>query len=401
MAGPAAIHPSEIGPSSKIEEDQDEDYDLKAPVKKIRETDRQINRPTTPPAAKEELKREREGEVKKIESVGQKRPDNPKAQREVTKALVGVGENDRAMPFADRGVELAEKTRDPKALGDSLALRAQVQQKRGRVEEAYADSARACELDPANTKACQISMMTRGRTNRGVPASPRAVQEGFKEPSPSPGPDPWPTGGPIPSVAPQGAGANPGPGASGTDPTRSLALVNEGLARMKLDPQAGLRLLDRAVAADPASAKARVARSQGRRIAGDGPGALKDAEAAVRLDPRNAAAFAARGQAKAALGRPPEEVTIDLATARELDPGFSALYTETLARLGLGNSGLKATSTNETDQPEKHSSRQTKGSLMGRLRSGNTALTIAAALILLFGIAFVIWKKQSGSPDPP
>ena len=61
-----------------ISDDESEENDLNVPIKKIKETDRQIANPSTPPAVKEELKREREGEVKKIESIGQSAPTTPR-----------------------------------------------------------------------------------------------------------------------------------------------------------------------------------------------------------------------------------------------------------------------------------------------------------------------------------
>ncbi len=335
-------------PAAEAEEDY---LDLQTPVKKIKSADQQLSNPSTPPAVKEELKREREGEVQKIESVGTKKPDNIKAQTEVTKALSSVGENDRALPFADRGVALAEAKGDSKGLGQSLVLRAVVQQKRGKVEEAYADSSRACELNPANSKACQLALLTRGRTNAlgGKPAGSAASGENPSGGSRSgPGED-FPGGSnPAPPGGTDAATREiPGGGVTtaSADSLLSAGLVEQAKAKLKLDRSAGLKLLDRAVEADPKSAKARAARSQARRAGGDGAGALADAEAAVRLDPRSAEAFAARGQAKAALGRSAQEVAEDLGAARELDPSFSALYQETLAGLG-GGSGAAPTAAN-------------------------------------------------------
>ncbi len=323
-------------PVSEFEDQED----LIAPIKKIKQADQQISNPATPPAVKEELKREREGEVQKIETVGNKKPNSLKAQTEVTKALSSVGENDRALPFADRGVTLAEGKGDAKALGQSLVLRAVVQQKRGKVEEAYADSARACEMNPGNARACQLALLPRGRINfygDNPAAAVRTDGGASPEGGAAAGPDASTPDNPSrPAGVDASARESSGGGVTtaSADSLRSASLVEQAQAKLKLDREAGLKLLDRAVEADPKSAKARAARSQARRAGGDGAGALEDAQAAVRLDPRSAEAFAARGQAKAALGLSAQEVAADLGSARELDPSFSALYQETLAGLG-------------------------------------------------------------------
>lgn len=374
-----------------------EDDDLLAPVKKIKAADKQIASPATPPAAKEELKREREGEVKKIEAVGDRKPADHKAQREVTKALSSVGENDRAMPFADRGVALAEAQGNPRLLGESLALRAQVQQKRGNVEEAYADSSRACETDPSNTRACQLALLTRGRSNSSAGRVPgnAAQADGARAPGNS-GERSGGTSSPAASAGPgslaSGAVSAPGPATLDAGSLRSASLIEEARAKLKLDPAAGMRLLERAVEAAPRSAKARVARSQARRSGGDAAGALEDAEAAVRLDPKNAPAWAARGEAKAVLGKPLAEVAADLAAARELDPKFSSLYEDALA--GLGNNPGETAASGDS----------AAGVPGARAKNGGAPFrvwgTIIGLGILIVGVFLWLMIRPKRSPPP-
>ncbi|MBI4677520.1 MAG: tetratricopeptide repeat protein [Elusimicrobia bacterium] len=303
--------------------------DIRDSTGKIEDLTQRIDDPSTPPEEKPKYEAAREAEVSNIEQVGQKRPENYKAQMDVGKALVKVNEPARAMPFADQAVALSQGK--PKKESAARTLRGTILHGQRDYPSAALECGRAVELDPSNNAAYSCYQLTRDRAaTKGAGPAPGGSQAGPAGAS---------AAGERPSIAAAPLGPEHGAVAGLTDGNalKASALAREAAGKLGLgDSEAGRRLIDKAVGLDPDNAKLRVARGQARLAAKDLQGAREDADAAVRLDPMSAAALFLRIRVGAALGWKPELILADMKSAGRLDPGMLPDLRKIAKGLGLG-----------------------------------------------------------------
>ncbi|MBI5622497.1 MAG: hypothetical protein HY924_01825 [Elusimicrobia bacterium] len=310
------------------QEEDDWLNDVHNSAEEIVDLNTKIENPATSPEDKAKYEAAQEAEVSKIETIGQKRPENFKAQLEVGKALVKVEEPGRAMPFVDQAVALSQGK--PKRESAARTLRGTILQGQGDLPGAARECGRAVELDPANKGAYSCYQLTKDRvaTKRGGTA-PGGSQA---RPDEAAGAGERPAGATAPLVPEQAAIA----GLTDGNRLKASVLAREAEGKLGLgDHEAGRRLLDKAVALDPDNARILAARSHARRSGKDFDGALEDADKAVRLDPMSAAALFARALARHELGWNPEIVLADLRSARRLDPRLLPELRKAAKRFGL------------------------------------------------------------------
>lgn len=283
--------------------------------------------PGITPEAAAEIERQRQESLKKLETIADKRPDNPAANLAVSKSLASVEEAPRAIPYAEKGLKLAESSGDPKLVREALLTGSEVYYKAGNYDLARARAQRILKDNPKDKAALALYMQVkdRGTASSGAPrtgstggASGAAGQN---------------AGAGSATAAPQ-APREPGvamTSASSLEAQRQIAL---GWSRMKLDPGEALKNFEAAVAADPKGAATRAARSKARLEAGDAGGALRDASDAIALQPGFAGGYAARAEAERALGKAEVELLEDYEAAAKLDGSFTEAYKTALARSG-------------------------------------------------------------------
>lgn len=258
--------------------------------------------------------------VGNMTAVAEKRPENPAAQLAVGKSLASVEEAPRAIPYAERGLALAETSGDPKLVREALLTGSEVYAKAGRYDLARERAERVLKTNPRDKDALALYMQVKGR---GTASSA----------SPAGGATAGSSG--AAGQASAGAPAASAPGVAMTSPAsleaqKQIAL---GWSRIKLDPAAALKNFEAAITADPMNASVRVQRSKARLAAGDFPGALGDSDDAIRLDPRLGEAYAARAEAKRALGRAEAELVSDYEAAANLDGRFAEAYKAVATRV--------------------------------------------------------------------
>ncbi|MEK7389931.1 MAG: hypothetical protein AAB036_09540 [Elusimicrobiota bacterium] len=284
----------------------------------------QLRSPNLPPETAADLQRQKQDAVKKIEDIGAKTSANPTAQLAVGRSLASVEEAPRAIPYAERGLQLAQAGGDPDLIRQALLTGSQVYFKAGRYDLARERAQQVLKNNPQDKDALALYMQSKDRTSTSA--------------SPSGGASSAPSAGAADTArTSRGAttAAVPLTSAAALESQRRLAEARRMLA---LDAKSALRSFDLAVAAAPKDGAARAERSRARLEAGDAAGALEDAEAAAALDPRSAAALAARAEAKRALGRKEEDVLADYEAAAKLDGRFTEAYRQALVNMGAGSS---------------------------------------------------------------
>ena len=97
--------------------------DLREDQQAVEQLARDAKAPGISPEAAAEIERQRLESVKKIEKIADTRPDNPAAQLAVGKSLASVEEAPRAIPYAERGLALAETSGDPKLVRGAVSGR--------------------------------------------------------------------------------------------------------------------------------------------------------------------------------------------------------------------------------------------------------------------------------------
>ncbi len=300
--------------------------DLRNDQQEVEQLARDAKVPGITPETASELERQRLESVKRIETIADNRPDNPAAQLAVGKSLASVEEAPRAIPYAERGLALAESSGDPKLVREALLTGSEVYAKAGRYDLARERAERVLKTNPRDKDALALYMQVKGRG-----AASAASPTGGK------------TAGAYGAAgsASAGAPAAAAPGAAMTSPAslearKQIAL---GWSRIKLDPAAALKSFEAAITADPMNAAVRVQRSKARLAAGDFPGALGDSDDAIRMDPRLGEAYAARAEAKRALGRAEAELVTDYEAAANLDGRFAEAYKAVVTRLSASAEG--------------------------------------------------------------
>lgn len=316
--------------------------------------------PGITPEAVAAIERQRQESLKKIETIADKRPDNPAAQLAVGKSLASVEEAPRAIPYAERGLRLAEASGDKTLVREALLTGSEVFYKAGNYALARERAQRILKDDPKDKDALALYMQVkdRGAAAPGAPSGGSAGSGG--------------AGGPGGGYAGSGPGSTPGtrgPDVALTDAAmleakKQIAL---GWSRIKLDPKAALKSFEAAITAAPRSAAVRVERSKARLAAGDAPGALGDSDDAIALDPRLADGYAARVEAKRALGMKEAELLADLETAAKLDPNLLEQYKAMKLRVdgpsadGAGEADGGTAGASAPDGPRPLVSRSAKG----------------------------------------
>jgi len=310
-----------------------------------------------PPEEAARLQKEKAAAVEKIEGIANAEPKDTETQLEVSKSLASVEEAPRAIPYAERGLRLAEASGDKKMIREALLTGSEVFYKAGEYALARERAQRILHQNPKDKDALALYMQVKDRGAAGAPSG------GAKG-----------SGGGAAGSGGGYAGSGPGstPGTRGPDVAMTDAAMLEakkqialGWSRIKLDPKAALKNFEAAITAAPRSAAVRVERSKARLAAGDAPGALGDSDDAIALDPRLADGFAARVEAKRALGMKEAELLADLEAAAKLDPGFAEQYKAMKLRVdgpsasaaaGGGTAGASA-----PDGPRPLVSRSTQG----------------------------------------
>jgi len=288
------------------------------------------------PAETERLLKEKEVAVEHIASIADKRPDNPAAQLAVSKSLATVEEAPRAIPYAERGLKLAESSGDPKLVREALLTGSEVYYKAGNYDLARARAQRILKDNPRDKDALALYMQVKDRGTASS-ASPRTGSAGGGAGAAAG--QQYAAGGSAATAleAPRGPSVAM-TSASSLEAQKQIAL---GWSRMKLDPAAALKNFEAAVAADPQGAATRAARSKARLEAGDARGALQDANDAITLHAGFAGGYAARAEANRALGKAEAELLADYETASKLDGNFTEAYKTVLARSGTAGAAAE------------------------------------------------------------
>lgn len=282
---------------------------------------------TLTPEKRAEQEQVKAGAVRRIEEVAKSDPGDAETQIDVSRSLASVSEAPRAIPYAERGLSLAEKSGDPAMLRAALLAGADAYYRAGRYDESRARAERLLKADPKDKDAMMLFMQVKNRGSAATRAGP-----GSSTTTQTPAPASAPTGGAAatPAAAAAAAPAVPMTNAGGLEARRHLEL---GRSVMRLDPKAALGHFDAALAAAPEDVDALAARARARLETGDAGGARADAEAAARLAPGRADVWGLRAAAGKELGRPEAELLADLEKAASLDPlEFRDAYRELVAR---------------------------------------------------------------------
>jgi tetratricopeptide (TPR) repeat protein len=287
-----------------------------------------------PPEEAARLQKEKSAAVEKIEGIANAEPKDAETQLEVGKSLASVEEAPRAIPYAERGLRLAQASGDKKLVREALLTGSEVFYKAGDYALARERAQRILKDDPQDKDALALYMQVK---DRGAAAA-GATSGG----SMGSGGGAGGSGGGY-----AGSGPGPTPGTRGPSVAMSDASVLEaqkqiaqGWSRIKLDPKAALKNFEAAITAAPRSAMVRVQRSKARLETGDAPGALGDSDDAIALDPRLGDGYAARAEAKRALGLKETELLADLETAANLEGRFTEAYKS--ARLSVYGAAASA-----------------------------------------------------------
>lgn len=367
----------------------DDDWfdELNENTERVAAVTQQLKEPDNSPERTAELQEERKKAVSNITAVAEKRPDNPAAQLAVGKSLASVEEAPRAIPYAERGLALAETSGDPKLVREALLTGSEVYAKAGRYDLARERAERVLKTNPRDKDALALYMQVKGRGTASLPSPPGGATAGASGAA---------------GQASAGASAAAAPGVAVTSPAsleaqKQIAL---GWSRIKLDPAAALKNFEAAITADPMNAAVRVQRSKARLAAGDFPGALGDSDDAIRLDPRLGEAYAARAEAKRVLGRAEAELVSDYEAAAHLDGRFTEAYKAVAARLSAAPAG-NASGAN-TDAPA--GGRSAPAGHLGLLAESPKKWGMIALLCVLAALAGglfapVLLKKRRSSDE--
>lgn len=129
----------------------------------VNDAERQIGRGGVSADEQVYLAWKRAWHVNRIADAGDRKSDDLKRQNEVARALATVDEGLRAIPYAERAVALAEKTRKMRNISTALTTAALAYQSAGRFDEAYKRAARAIEVEPGNREAMEVHYLLKGR----------------------------------------------------------------------------------------------------------------------------------------------------------------------------------------------------------------------------------------------
>lgn len=316
--------------------DDDEGWPIKVNAVEARITTitTQAQNPSNTAQQNAALQDERKEAVNQLAGIADKRPENPAANLAVSKSLASVAEAPRAVPYAERGLKLAETSGDKKMIREALLTGSEVYYKAGNYDLARARAERILKDNPKDKDAMALYMQVKGRGAATATSGGAAGQNAGS------------TSGTAAAAATQGATSGPGVAMTNTGSLEAQKQIALGWSRIKLDPAAALKNFEAAITADPKSAAVRVQRSKARREAGDAAGALGDANDAIGMQPDLGEAYAARAEANRALGRAEADLLADYEQAAKLDGRFTDAYKTVLTRVGA-TGGNTAASTEE------------------------------------------------------
>lgn len=305
--------------------------DILEPIAEAGAAAETLKDPTLPADQRAQTEKAKEAAVQKAIAAGESHPDAA-TMLKLGKGLASVEEAPRAIPFAERGLALAEKSGDPKLLRSALLTGSWVYAKAGQYDLARERAERVLKTNPRDKEALALYMEVKDRGAATAPTAKGGSQGG---------------GAGVGQAAAQtgatgASNPSPAPGVAMTSAATREAQrhIEAGWGLMKLDPKAALRLFDQAVAADPQGVAARVARAKAKLAAGDAAGSMQDADAAIALNPQWGEAYAVRGEAKRALGRAEADLLADYETAAKLDGRFTEAYKGLAAKLsGAASAG--------------------------------------------------------------
>lgn len=368
-------------------------YDLNDATQTARNAADQLAK-NPPPEEAARLQKEKSAAVERIETIANDDPKDTETQLAVGKSLASVEEAPRAIPYAERGLKLAEESGDKKMIREALLTGSEVFYKAGNYGMARERAQRILKDNPRDKDALALYMQVK---DRGA-ASARSPAGGATG-----------SGASSPGSSAAGAGSSPAapaaPGGPDVAMTSAASLEAQkqialGWSRLKLDPGAAFKNFEAAITADPMSAAVRVQRSKARLAAGDAPGALGDARDAIGMNPRLGEAYAARADANRALGIKETELLADLETAASLDGRFTEAYKSAMLRAGLapgGAAAAPAAAEGSGGAPAPGGPR----ALLTRSLKGWGLLALIAALSAALGgaIALLLLKRRRSGED--
>lgn len=364
---------------------------IEVPTKIARDANERLNNtPNLSPAETERLRKEKSEAVQQIETIADKDPKDTETQLAVGKSLASVDEGARAVPYAERGLSLAQASGDPKLIRQALLTGSEVYYKAGNYDLAAKRAQAVLKENPKDQDAMALYMQVKGRTSTPSVLHRSNERQGTNNPA-----------APSPETAPQAAPARPAVAMTSPASLDAQRHIASGWSQISLDPAKALKSFDAAVAADAKNASVRLERAKARLQAGDARGAGEDASAAIALQPNLAEAYATRADAGRALGAEQAQLLADYEQAAKLDARFVPAYKELVARAAAGGAPTQAPATAKQGSLAGSSAAGTFN--MAALDSPRSWLKLAlimAALALIGGIVMpLVLKRRSGAED--
>ena len=351
--------------------------------------------PNNTPKQAAELREQKKEVVGRIEAIADTRPTNPAAQLAVSKSLASVDEAPRAIPYAERGLKLAETSGNPKLLRDALLTGSEVYYKAGKYDLARERAQRVLKSNPKDKDALSLYMQVK---DRGAGSSSAASGGSMGGGADAAGGSAR-SGG---SAAAQTAAQAPrGPNVAMTSPSSLEASkqIAAGWSKIELDLDSALKHFNAAVAADPRNAASRVQRSKARLVARDGGGAVEDAEYAITLAPGLGEAYAARAEAKRTLGRPAAELLADYEIAARLDGRFTEAYKTAKLQAGGDKAAASAGTSAGAEGADAPAAPPDARGLLAGSQGGWALMALFAVIAAALGgviVPLVLRRRRSG-----
>ena len=351
--------------------------------------DQLTNNPNLTPEQTQNLQKQKGAAVEKIETIANASPTDANLQLKVGKGLANADEGPRAVPYAERGLTLAQASGDPKLIRQALLTGSEVYYKAGNYDLAAKRAQAVLKENPKDADAMALYMQVKGRSS-----NPSALHLS-NEPNKT-------NIGAASSLAPtKGIATKPAVAMTSAASLEAQRHIAAGWSQIELDPAKALKSFSAAVAADPKSAAARLERAKALLKTGDASGALADANEALALQSNLAEAYATRADANKALGKAEAEMIADYEQAAKLDGRFSAAYNALVTKSAAATTGAQTNATAKTGSVAGSSA---QGSFnMAALDSPKSWLKLALIMAVLTAVAGVIvplvLKRRSAEED--